>query len=163
AHERGTSNNRAHRDPGKTPHPPQRSPRKDKAMLRQMQSSVLPESDQHRHRPNRAAGARTRAPIVERIAGWCARHRKTAVLGWLALVAVVFVAGQMIGTKNLTSYDAGASGRAEHVLQRAGFTSPPAESVLIQARRAGVTYPASTEMRHAVTEVAAALRGLPRS
>ncbi len=131
-------------------------------MLRQMQGSVLPESDPDRHRRHRAGG-RTRAPIVERIAGWSVRHRKTAVLGWLALVAVVFVGGQMIGTKNLPSYDAGRSGKAERVLDRIGFTSLPAESVLIQARTPGATYPASAEMRRAVAEVAAALRALPRS
>ena len=128
-------------------------------MLRQMPSSVLPEPGQRRHRRRR----RTTAPVVERIAGWSARHRKTAVLGWLALVAVVFLAGQMIGTKNLTSYDSGPAGRAERVMQRVGFTSPPAESVLIQARKPGVTYPASAEMRKAAAQVAAALRSLPRS
>ncbi len=136
-------------------------------MLRQMQSSVLPESDQHRHRRDRtrARGQQParRAPLVERVAGWSARHRKTAVLGWLALVAAVFVAGQVLGTKDLPSYDPGQSGHAERVLDRIGFTSPPAESVLIQARRRGVTYPASTEMRRAVAEVTAALRALPRS
>jgi RND superfamily putative drug exporter len=100
---------------------------------------------------------------VERIAGWSGRHRKTAVLGWLALVAAVFVAGQVIGTKNLPSYDPGASGRAERVLQRAGFTSPPAESVLIQARHPGVSYPASAEMQRAAGQVVAALRSLPAS
>jgi hypothetical protein len=31
---------------------------------------------------------RVRRPAVETIAGWSARHRKTAVFGWLALVAV---------------------------------------------------------------------------
>ena len=31
---------------------------------------------------------RARTPAVETIAGWSARHRKTAVFGWLALVAV---------------------------------------------------------------------------
>ena len=31
----------------------------------------------------------THAPIVERVAGWSVRHRKTAVIGWLLLVAVV--------------------------------------------------------------------------
>ncbi len=129
-------------------------------MSRQMQSSVLPESNQNHHRRPRP---RVRAPIVERIAGWSAKHRKTAVLGWLALVAVVFVGGQMIGTKNLPSYDAGQSGHAERVLDKIGFTSPPTESVLIQARRAGVTYPASAEMRRAVAEVTAALRALPGS
>ncbi|MGN6681320.1 MAG: MMPL family transporter, partial [Streptosporangiaceae bacterium] len=100
---------------------------------------------------------------MERIAGWSGRHRKTAVLGWLALVAVVFVGGQMIGTKDLPAYDPGQSGRAERVLDRLGFTIPPAESVLIQAKRPGVTYPASGDMRHAVDEVTAALRGLPHS
>ena len=129
-------------------------------MLRQMQSSVLPESGRNRHR---RSGTKARGPIVERIAGWSTRHRKTAVLGWLALVAVVFVAGQIIGTKNLTQYDAGPSGKAERVLQRAGFTSPPAESVLIQARRPGATYPASPDMRKATAEVVAALRALPAS
>ena len=78
---------------------------------------------------------------MERIGGWSARHRKTAVLGWLLLVAAVFVAGQAIGTKNLPSNDAGQSGRAEQTLQRLDFTSPPAESVLIQARK---PQPAST-------------------
>jgi putative drug exporter of the RND superfamily len=129
-------------------------------MLRQMQSPVLPESGRNRHR---RAGSRASGPVVERIAGWSARHRKTAVLGWLVLVAAVFVAGQAIGTKNLPSYDAGASGRAERVLQQAGFTSPPAESVLIQARRPGVSYPASPGMRQAAAQVAAALRSLPAS
>ncbi|HEX9528307.1 MAG TPA: MMPL family transporter [Streptosporangiaceae bacterium] len=125
-----------------------------------MQSPVLPESGRNRHR---RAGSRARGPLVERIAGWSAGHRKTAVLGWLVLVAAVFVAGQVIGTKNLPAYDPGASGRAEQVLQRAGFTSPPAESVLIQERRPGVSYPASAEMRQAAAQVVAALRSLPAS
>src|SRR5262245_9289431 len=149
AHERG---------PVTTAH--HRPPRKEQAMLRQMQSSVLPETGPDGHRRRRA---RTRAPIVERIAGWSAKHRKTAVLGWLVLVAAVFVGSQTFGTKDLPSYDPGASGRAEHVLQRVGFTTPPAETVLIQAKNPGVSYPASAEMRHAAAEVAAALRALPRS
>jgi RND superfamily putative drug exporter len=130
-------------------------------MLRQMQSSVLPETGRNRHRRSGSRAKAARAPVVERIAGWSAQHRKTAVFGWLALVAAVFVAGQMIGTKNLTQYDAGPSGQAERVLQRAGFTSPPAESVLIQARHPGASYPASADIRRATAEVVAALRALP--
>ena len=132
-------------------------------MMRQMQSSVLPDTGRDRQRRDRQRRDRPRAQIVERIAGWSARHRKTAVLGWLLLVAAVFVAGQQIGTKNLPSYDPGASGRAERVLQRVGFTTPPAESVLIQARRPGARYLASPELRHAVAEVVTALRALPAS
>src|SRR5262249_2475779 len=83
------------------------------------------------------------------------------VLGWFGLVVVVFIGCQMLGTKDLPSYDAGQSGHAEQVLHRIGFNPPPAETVLIQAKRPGVTYPGSAEMRHAVSEVTAALRALP--
>ncbi len=36
---------------------------------------------------------------MERIAGWSARHRKTALFGWLLLVAGAVVIGNMLGTK----------------------------------------------------------------
>ena len=55
---------------------------------------------------------RARPPVVERIATWSARHRKTALLGWLLLVAGAIVVSGMIGTKNLNSYDPGQAGRA---------------------------------------------------
>ncbi len=38
-----------------------------------------------------------RAPIVERVAGWSARHRKTAVFGWLLLVVVAVAVGHQEG------------------------------------------------------------------
>jgi hypothetical protein len=41
-----------------------------------------------------------RPNLTERVAGWSAGHRKVAVFGWLLLVAVIFVAGQVIGSKN---------------------------------------------------------------
>ena len=52
-----------------------------------------------------------RPNLTERAAGWSARHRKTAVIGWLLLVAAVFMAGQALGSRNLPQYDAGQSGR----------------------------------------------------
>ncbi len=131
-------------------------------------STALPETGQTgpaadgETRPGQASGA----PVVERIAGWSARHRKTAVLGWLVLVAAIFVLGSMLPAKNLPSNDAGQAGRAEQTLQRLGFTTPPAESVLIQQRgsaAAGGTFTADPAMRQAVRQVTAALAGLPRS
>ena len=53
----------------------------------------------------------TRAPIVERVAGWSARHRKTAVFGWLLLVVAAVVIGQRFGTQNLNSYDPDKRGK----------------------------------------------------
>ncbi len=128
--------------------------------MRQPLSSVLPETDADRddrpaHHP--------RAPVVERIAGWSARHRKTAVFGWLALVAVVFLAGQALGTKSLPSYDAGQAGRAEQTLHRLGVNAPAVEDVLIQARGASHTFAADPAMGQAAREVAGALARLPHA
>jgi putative drug exporter of the RND superfamily len=99
---------------------------------------------------------------VERIAGWSARHRKTAVLGWFLLVIAVFVGGHMIPSTNVQSYDAGQSGQAEQTLNRLNVTFPPAESVLIQSRD-GRTYATDPELRQATQQVVAALRGLPHA
>jgi len=140
--------------------------------MRQSFGSVLPEidpGDQDRRR------RRPRAPAVERIAGWSARHRKTAVFGWLLMVAAVFAVSQLMGSRNLPSYDPGQAGQAERALQRAdpnyGFAS---ETVLIQARaqtraqtraqaRApGETFTRSATMQQAAREVVASLRRLPK-
>ncbi len=132
--------------------------------MRQSQSSVLPEAGSERPspRPRRGPG---RPPLVERIASWSSRHRKTAVLGWLGLVAIVFVAGQAISSKNVPSYDPGQSGAAERVLQKLDVSGPPpAERVLIEARNpSSASLPQSPQMRQAVSQVVAALRKLPRS
>jgi putative drug exporter of the RND superfamily len=104
-----------------------------------------------------------RAPVVEHIAGWSARHRKTAVLGWLVMVVAVFLAGQRIGTSHVNSYDPGQSGRAEQTLNRLHVNGPPpAESVLIQARGGGRAFATDPAMRQAVRQVVTALHGLPR-
>ncbi len=104
-----------------------------------------------------------RAPIVERVAGWSARHRKTAVFGWLLLVVAAVLVGQQISTTSVSSYDPGQSGRAERVLDRPVVQQPSAESVLIQGRSPGQVYGSDPEIRQAVREVVAALKALPTS
>ena len=54
-----------------------------------------------RPRPARKQAVRhgssaARRPAVERIACWSARHRKTAVAAWLALMAAAFIGGQFV-------------------------------------------------------------------
>ncbi|HET7246526.1 MAG TPA: MMPL family transporter [Streptosporangiaceae bacterium] len=105
---------------------------------------------------------RTSAPVVERIAGWSARHRKTALLGWLLLVVGAVMVSSMLGTKNLNSYDPGQAGRAERVLGRPGVVQPASETVLIQARSGSRTVAADPEIRRAIRQVAAALGALPK-
>lgn len=60
--------------------------------MRQSLRSVFPETPHDDERPRR----KTRAPVTERVAGWSARRRKTAVVGWLLLVAVVLVAAAVL-------------------------------------------------------------------
>jgi putative drug exporter of the RND superfamily len=129
--------------------------------MRQSHRSVLPESG-----PPAPAGTATRrtSPVVERIAGWSARHRKTAVIGWLVLVALVFIAGQHAGTSNVQQYDPGQSGVAERILQKFSDNGPPpAETVLVQTSPGGAPFPDNPEMRQAVGQVVTALHRLPRS
>src|SRR5580693_4295076 len=100
---------------------------------------------------------RARRPAVETIAGWSARHRKTAVLGWLALVAVAYLIGQLLGSPSLQQNDLGQAGQAEQTLQRLGVTAPTTEAVLVQARTPGATFATDPAMRQAVRQVTAAL------
>src|SRR5277367_4570186 len=86
--------------------------------------------------PQRSA----RKPAVEAIAGWSTRHRKTAIFGWLALVAVAYVIMQLLGSANTQQNDVGQAGQAEQTLQRLGVVTPSDEAVLIQARTPGVTF-----------------------
>jgi RND superfamily putative drug exporter len=97
------------------------------------------------------------------VAGWSARHRIIAVVGWLLLVAAAFTLGQHLGQGNVQGYDPGQAGQAERVLNRPVVQQPPGEQVLIQARSPGQSYSSDPEMRQAVAQVAAALKALPRS
>ncbi len=118
--------------------------------------SLLPGTDP----PGRPAGVR--APVVERIAGWSARYRKTAIFGWLLLVIGTVVLSSMLGTKNLPSYDPGQAGQAERVLNRPSVIQQASESVLIQPRAGGPGYASDPQLRQAVAQVVAALRHLPK-
>jgi putative drug exporter of the RND superfamily len=103
------------------------------------------------------------APIVERMAGWSARHRLIAVFGWLLLVVAALLIGRQLGTDNINSYDPGQAGQAERVLSRPVVQQPDSESVLVQGRSSGQTYASDPEIRQAVRQVVAALRALPQS
>src|SRR5215467_5749613 len=101
-------------------------------------------------------------PVVERIAGWSARHRAIALIGWLLLVAGAVVIGNSLGTKNLNSYDPGEAGRAERVLSMPGVVQRPTETILIQARASGRPVAADPEVGQAIAQVTAALHAMPK-
>src|SRR5436309_800241 len=76
---------------------------------------------------------RVRPPAVESIAGWSARHRKTAVFGWLALVAVAYLIGQLLGSPSLQQNDLGqaVNNQINSDLGKATETSLPLTLILL--------------------------------
>ncbi|MFD0518696.1 MMPL family transporter [Paractinoplanes durhamensis] len=77
--------------------------------------------------------------IAARAAMWSARHRTLAILGWIAFVVGVTILSGQIGTRNAvdSDYGHGDSGRAEHIVQQAGFPVQPAGEMVIVQNRAG--------------------------
>jgi uncharacterized membrane protein YdfJ with MMPL/SSD domain len=75
-----------------------------------------------------------RANLAARIGRWSARHRRTAIAGWLAFIVVVCVAGGMAGTKTLEYAESGVgeSGHADRTVFNA-FPETASEGVLIQS------------------------------
>ncbi len=89
--------------------------------------------------------------VAARMGRWSARHRKTAIFGWLAFVVAAVVLGGAVGTKQLTDNDTlpGESGRAARLLDE-GFEQPASETVLVQSRTLTADSPA---FRAAVQDV----------
>jgi uncharacterized membrane protein YdfJ with MMPL/SSD domain len=86
----------------------------------------------------------TRNPnLAARMGRWSARHRKIAILGWLAFVVVALVVGGLVGTKNVVWQTAGPgeSGRADRILYE-DFERPASESVLVESQTMKTTDPA---------------------
>ncbi len=125
---------------------------------------VVPDDSPGAHGRPRPAERRA-GPLVERIAGWSARHKKAAVAGWLLLVAVVFVAGHALGAKSVPAYDPGQAGQAERTLHQltGNASAAPTESVLIQALAPGQQFSSDPAMREATRQVVTALAALPKS
>ena len=72
--------------------------------------------------------------LAARAGRWSARHRKTAILGWIAFVVLAFVIGGAVGTQQLTDEQSGVgdSGHAARTVSDA-YPKWMGESVLIQS------------------------------
>jgi putative drug exporter of the RND superfamily len=103
--------------------------------------------------------ARPREGHAVTIARWSATHRWTVVGLWVLAVALAVVLGGMTGTRTLTAAETGSgdSGRADVVVDGAGFPDPPVEQVMVQTRDGS---PLGADGRAAVGDVLAAVRGL---
>ncbi len=104
-----------------------------------------------------------RRPVVERISCWSAQHRLIVLGAWLVFVGLAVFVGQVAGAPSRPQYDPGQAGQAERTLSQLGVVTPPAESVLIQARAPGVTFSTDLTMQQAAQAVVAALQRLPHA
>ncbi|MDQ3867369.1 MAG: MMPL family transporter [Actinomycetota bacterium] len=93
---------------------------------------------------------------------WSAGHRKTAIFGWLAFVAVAVAIGAVVGTKALDDEDANVrdSGRAEAIIDRGAYPESAEESVLVQSRSATATDPVFRAVVRQVAQRISRLEGV---
>ena len=103
----------------------------------------------------------TRTNIAARAAEWSARHRKTAIFGWLAFVVVSLAIGGAVGQRQLTDAEAtsGEAGRAEVALED-GKLTPNSEVVLIQSKAQTVDEP---RFEAAIEDTTRSLEAVPQS
>ncbi len=69
---------------------------------------------------------------------WSAKHRKTAILGWILFVVLATVVGGKVGQSDLddSARGSGESQRGEEIVAAAGFPDRAGEQVLVQGERA---------------------------
>ena len=100
-----------------------------------------------------------RRNIAARAGRWSARHRRIAVLGWIAFVVAAFMVGGNVGTKMITAEESavGESGKAGRVVDKA-FPETVGEAVLVSSRTLGADAPA---FQRTVADVSDRLRATP--
>jgi uncharacterized membrane protein YdfJ with MMPL/SSD domain len=99
--------------------------------------------------------------FAARAGRWSARHRKTAILGWLVFVIAAIALGGAIRMNMLTTEQAGVgeSGTAARAAA-AAFPQSAAESVIVQSRDHGAGDPAFRDVAADVVERLAATPGV---
>src|SRR4051794_29947150 len=98
--------------------------------------------------------------IAARAGHWSARHRETAIFGWLALMIAIAFVGNSMGSHKPTNAEKmdGETRRAETTLQDAGFPKKSGEMVLVQSKTAKASDDAFAAT---VSDVAKTIGGVP--
>jgi uncharacterized membrane protein YdfJ with MMPL/SSD domain len=99
--------------------------------------------------------------IAARMGRWSARHRKTAIFGWLAFVLASFAIGSVVGThKGETDANVGEARKADHIIRDGGFKiDEQGEFVLVQSKSKTVDDPA---FRAVVVQAVSRLDSFPQ-
>src|SRR5690348_2262775 len=95
--------------------------------------------------PERDTDVTSSRNLAARAGRWSARHRRTAVFGWLGFVALAIVLGSLIPRAEITRAEGqiGPPAQAQRILDAHGWRDPASEMVLVQ-RRNGATSDAAT-------------------
>jgi RND superfamily putative drug exporter len=83
--------------------------------------------------------------LAARMGRWSARHRKTAIFGWLAFVIASFAIGTAVGMQTIDQNDmnVGEARKGDHLIRDGGFPQDEqSEYVLVQSKTATVDDPA---------------------
>ena len=74
--------------------------------------------------------------LAARAGRWSARHRKTAIFGWLAFVVIAFAIGGAVGQQTIPEedYGNGSSKVADQAIANANFADASEEQVLVQGK-----------------------------
>jgi RND superfamily putative drug exporter len=110
--------------------------------------------------------------LAARAGRWSARHRKTAVYGWLGFVVLAIVLGSLIPRGEITRAegDVGPTAQAQQILDAHGWKDPASEMVLVQRRQGATSDAASAALTDLVdtlgrtpnvTNVVSPLSGAP--
>ncbi len=100
--------------------------------------------------------------IAARMGRWSAKHRKTAIFGWLAFVIASFAIGTAVGMKTIDQNDTnvGEARQADHIIRDAGFKlDEQMEYVLVQSPTKKAADPA---FRTVVDKTIAKLETFPK-
>jgi RND superfamily putative drug exporter len=95
--------------------------------------------------------------LAAAMGAWSARHRKTAVFGWLLFVVLAAYLGGVHGSTKVTDSESmpGEVARAAKILDDAGIRTPAGETVLVQSAALTADAPA---FRALVEQTATAVR-----
>jgi uncharacterized membrane protein YdfJ with MMPL/SSD domain len=99
--------------------------------------------------------------VAARMGRWSARHRKTAIFGWLAFVIASFAIGMSVGTRTIdeTDFNVGEARKGDHIIRDGGFSlDEQSEYVLVQSKSKTVD---DAAFRAVVHQAVAALDRFP--
>jgi uncharacterized membrane protein YdfJ with MMPL/SSD domain len=99
--------------------------------------------------------------LAARAGRWSARHRATAIIGWLVFVVLAVMVGGSVGTESIEDKDQGVgeTREADHAVADA-FPENAEETVLIQSEDSGVTAD-NAAFRAVVDDVTRKLQSTP--